>query len=126
MEYLADPTLSTIAGCPQPWHSFAFIGSLVASRQDVAALQPAAERIFATFAPTPRWGAEVQEALFNAMQTRMAMIRQTLRNITRMEMEQRMREIQSIRRINQGWIDALGGVSRYRDPGDPSYEGTVP
>ncbi len=37
-----------------------------------------------------------------------------------------MEESQSSCQINQGWIDTLGGVSRYKDPRDPYYEGTIP
>ena len=37
-----------------------------------------------------------------------------------------MQESQSSRQINQEWIATLGGVSRYKDPKDSSYEGTIP
>jgi hypothetical protein len=37
------------------------------------------------------------------------MIGQTLSRISKMEQEQRMQEIQSSRRINQRWVDTLGG-----------------
>lgn len=126
MEYLADPTLALVAGCPQPWQSFAFIGSLMASPKEFGSLVPVAERIFSTFTPNPRWGAEVREIFFRGMETRLAMIGQTMSRISRMDMEQQMREMQSSRRTNQGWIDTLGGVYRYKDPQDPSYEGTIP
>jgi len=53
------------------------------------------------------------------------MIGQTLSRISKMEQEQRIQEIQSSRRINQRWVDTLGGVYRYRHP-HASVEGTIP
>lgn len=55
----------------------------------------------------------------------LAMIGQTLSRISKMEQEQRIQEIQSSRRINQRWVDTLGGVYRYRHP-HASVEGTIP
>ncbi len=123
MEYVADPSE---VRCSRAWHSYAFIGSLVASPQQMPALVPVAERIWSTFAPNSLWGAEEREELFRGIQTRPAMIGQTLNNVARMEMNQRIQEMQSFRRTGQGWIDTLGGVSRYKDPKDPTYEGTIP
>ncbi len=125
MEYLADPTLSFVAGCRQPWWSYAFIGGLIASPQEVPALEPVVERIFSTFRPTPRWGAEVVEPTLNGMQWRMARIHQTLARLTQMETQQRMSEMQSFRRINQRWVDTLGGNYRYKDATDSKIEGTI-
>jgi hypothetical protein len=126
MDYLADPTLALVKGCPQPWYSFVFLGELMATSQELPTLEPVAERIFSTFSPTPRWGFEVKESVFQGMETRRGMIDQTIYRITKMEAEQTMREIHSMRETGQKWIDVLGGVSRYKDPKDPSYEGTIP
>ena len=126
MEYVADPTVALQYGCPQPWYSFAFIGSIMASSQEMPALEPVATRIFSTFRPTPRWGAEIVQAIVNGMQTRAAMNEGTQRRIAEMETKQRISEMQSSRRLNQGWVDTMGGNYRYKDPKDPRYEGTIP
>lgn len=126
MEYMADPTLPLVLGCPQAWYSLAFLGGLAAPPKEFAGLLPVSQRILSTFTPTPRWGAEAREIIFRGIETRLATIGQTLNRISKMEMDQRMQEIQSSRRINQGWIDTFGGVYRYKDPKDSSYEGTLP
>jgi len=123
MEYLADPSE---VRCRQAWHSFAFIGSLIAPSKDHPGLLPAAERVWSSFTPTSRWGAEEREETLRGIQTRLARIGQTLNNVARMEMNKRMQDMQSSRRLSQGWIDTFGGVYRYMDPKDRSYEGTIP
>lgn len=124
-DYLTDPSLCIVAGCLQPWHSLAFPGGLRAPPEEFA-VPVSAQGIFSTFTPNLHWGAEPGEILSQATETQMAKIKRRLNRISRMEMDQRMQEIESTRRIGQGWIDALGGVSRYKDPKDWSYEGTIP
>ncbi len=126
MEYLSDPTLSLTLKCPQPWVSIPFVGDLIASPREFPSLVPVAERIFSTFRPNSRWGEEAMTQIFQAMETRMAIIGRTVSRVTKMETQQRMQEIQSFRRTSQRWVDTVGGVYRYGDPKDPSYQGTIP
>jgi hypothetical protein len=86
-------------------------------------MKPVADRILASFAPNPRWGANLRAILFDGMATRLQMIGRTMSNVQRMQTDQAMRELESGRRFGQGWIDTTGGVARWKEGG---REGTVP
>jgi hypothetical protein len=115
MEYVLNPAFTAVLGC-QAWYSFGFVGTIAASPKELDALVPVAGRILSTFATTPLWDAEIRAKLLQAIQTQLAMVGQSLDRITRMQMEQQMKNFEAIRRVGQMWGDVLGGIARTTDP----------
>jgi hypothetical protein len=124
IEYVPDDTLTFVYRCPRTWHNVAFIRGLMAAPQDFEAAKAVADRILSSFAPTPAWGANLRALLFQGIETRLQMIGRTMSNIQRMQTDQALRELESPRRLGQGWIDTTAGVARWKDPS--GREGTVP
>jgi len=116
IEHVYDPTMPTGFFGTGGWYNLAQLKFITASPQEIASVEPIAAGIFASFRPNPRWMGEVLNAIQQGIMIRTGMISETISRINTMEMQQRMREMESTTRIGKGWADALGGTTELKDP----------